>query len=66
MLRKLRLTQKNGFFIKKIDKLVKQSKKGYILEANVEYLRELHKKDKKLPFLTENENSKGGKTSTKT
>ena len=37
--------------LKKIDQPVKKDKKGYILEVNVEYPNELHKKHYELPFL---------------
>ena len=39
----------------KIDKLVKTVKKGYNLEADVEYPKELHKSHNGLPFLAKNE-----------
>ena len=37
----------------KIDKLVKKDKKGYILEVDVEYPKELHKNHNELPFLAD-------------
>ena len=37
----------------KIDKLVKKEKRGYILEVDVEYPKELHENHNELPFLTE-------------
>ena len=37
----------------KIDKLVKKDKRGYILEVDVEYLKELHENHNELPFLAE-------------
>ena len=37
----------------KIDKLVKKDKRGYLLEVDVEYPKELHENHNKLPFLTE-------------
>ena len=41
------------FTPEKIDKLVQKDKKGYILEVDVEYPKELHKKHNELPFLVE-------------
>ena len=41
------------FTPEKIDKLVKKDKKGYILEVDVEYPKELHKNHNELPFLAE-------------
>ena len=37
----------------KIDKLVKKDERGYLLEVNVEYPKELHKNHNELPFLAE-------------
>ena len=37
----------------KIEKLVKKDKRGYLLEVDVEYPKELHENHNKLPFLTE-------------
>ena len=37
----------------KIDKLVKKEKRGYILEVDVEYPKELHENHNELPFLAE-------------
>ena len=37
----------------KIDKLVKKYKKGYILQVDVEYSKELHKNHNELPFLAD-------------
>ena len=37
----------------KIDKLVKKDKRGYFLEVDVEYPKELHENHNELPFLTE-------------
>ena len=37
----------------KIDKLVKKEKRGYILEVDVEYPKELHENHNELPFLVE-------------
>ena len=37
----------------KIDKLVKKDKKGYILEVDVEYPKELQKNHNEQPFLAE-------------
>ena len=36
----------------KIDKLVKKDKRGYILEVDVEYPKELYQNHNELPFLT--------------
>ena len=46
---------KNGedFTTEKIDELVKEKKRGYILEVDVEYPKELHENHNELPFLTE-------------
>ena len=38
---------------KKIDKLVKKDKRGYLLEVDVEYPKELHENHNELPFLVE-------------
>ena len=38
---------------KKLEKRIKKDKKGYILEVNVEYPKELHKNHYELPFLVE-------------
>ena len=45
----------DDFTSKKIDKCVKTVKKGYNLEADVEYPDKLHKSHNGLPFLAENE-----------
>ena len=37
----------------KIDELVKKDKRGYLLEVNVEYPKELHENHNELPFLSE-------------
>ena len=46
---------KNGedFTPEKIDKLVKKDKRGYLLEVDVEYPKELHENHNELPFLVE-------------
>ena len=46
---------KNGedFTPEKIDELVKKDKKGYLLEVDVKYPKELHENHNELPFLTE-------------
>ena len=41
------------FTPEKIDELVKKDKRGYLLEFNVEYLKELRKNYNELPFLAE-------------
>ena len=41
------------FSPEEIDKLVKKDKKGYLLEVDVEYPKELHENHNELPFLTE-------------
>ena len=41
------------FTPEKIDKLVKKDKRGYLLEVDVEYPKELHKNHNELPFLAE-------------
>ena len=41
------------FTPEKIDELVKKDKKGYLLEIDVEYLKELHENHNELPFLAE-------------
>ena len=38
--------------LKKIDILVKKDRKGYLLEVDVEYPKELHENYNELPFLT--------------
>ena len=43
----------HGFTPEKIDKLVKKDKKGYILEVDVDYSKELQKNHNELPFLVE-------------
>ena len=54
------------FTPEKLDKLIKKDKKGYILEVDTEYPKELHKNHNELLFFSgENEDRKGGKTSTK-
>ena len=46
---------KNGedFTPEKIDELVKKDKRGYLLEVDVKYPKELHENHNELPFLTE-------------
>ena len=46
---------KNGedFTPEKIDKLVKKDKRGYLLEVDVKYPKELHENHNELPFLVE-------------
>ena len=46
---------KNGedFTPEKIDELVKKDKRGYLLEVDVKYPKELHKDHNELPFLVE-------------
>ena len=41
------------FTPEKKDKIVKKDKKGYLLEVDVEYPKELHENHNELPFLTE-------------
>ena len=41
------------FTPEKIDKLVKKDKRGYLLEVNVEYPKELHENHNELPLLAE-------------
>ena len=41
------------FTSEKIDKLVKKDKRGYLLEVDVEYPKELHENHNELPFLAE-------------
>ena len=41
------------FTPEKIDELVKKDKRGYLLEVDVEYSKELHENHNELPFLTE-------------
>ena len=50
-----RFRWKNGedFTPEKIDELVKKDKKGYLLEVDVKYPKELHENHNELPFLTE-------------
>ena len=40
------------FTPEKINKLVKKDKRGYLLEVDAEYPKELHKNHNELPFLT--------------
>lgn len=40
----------HDFTPEKIDQLVKEDEKGYILEINVEHPKELHKKHNEQPF----------------
>ena len=48
------LWKKGEYFTpEKIDKLVKKGMKGYLLEVNVEYPKELHENHNELPFLAE-------------
>ena len=46
---------KNGadFTPEKIDKLIKKDERGYILEVDVEYPKELHENHNELPYLAE-------------
>ena len=46
---------KNGenFTPEKIDELVKKDKRGYLLEVDVKYPKELHQDHNELPFLVE-------------
>ena len=39
--------------LNKIDELVKKDKRGYLLEVDVEYPKELHENRNELPFLAE-------------
>ena len=39
------------FTLEKIDDLVKKDKKGYLLEFDLEYPKELHENNNVLPFL---------------
>ena len=50
-----RFKWKNGedFTPEKIDKLVKKDKRGYLLEVDVEYPKELHENRNELSFLVE-------------
>ena len=50
-----RFRWKNGedFTPEKIDELVKKDKRGYLLEVDVKYPKELHENHNELPFLTE-------------
>ena len=41
------------FTPEKIDELVKKDKRGYLLEVDVKYPKELHENHNELPFLTE-------------
>ena len=41
------------FTPEKIDELVKKDEKGYLLEVDVKYPKELHENHSELPFLTE-------------
>ena len=41
------------FTLEKIDELVKKGKRGYLLEVDVEFLKELHENHNELPFLAE-------------
>ena len=40
----------NDFTAEKIDQLVKKDKKGYTLEVDIDYAKELHRKYDGLPF----------------
>ena len=40
-------------FTPEIDELVKKDKRGYLLEVDVKYPKELHKDHNELPFLVE-------------
>ena len=41
------------FTAEKIDKLIKKDKRGYILEVDMEYPKELYENHNELPFLAE-------------
>ena len=41
------------FTPEKVDKLVKKDKKGYLLEVDVEYPKELHENHNELSFLAD-------------
>ena len=41
------------FTLKKIDELLKKDKRGYLLEVDVEYPKELHENHNELSFLAE-------------
>ena len=41
------------FTTEKIDEIVKKDKRGYLLEVDVEYPKELHENHNELPFLVE-------------
>ena len=41
------------FTLEKIDELVKKGKRGYLLEVDVEFLKELHENHNELPFLAD-------------
>ena len=43
----------DDFTPEKIDQLVKNGRQGYILENDVEHLKQMHKKHSELPFLAE-------------
>ena len=45
--------EEENFTPKKIDELVKKHKRGYLLEVDAEYPKELHENYNELPFLTE-------------
>ena len=40
-------------YLKKIDELLKKDKRGYLLEVDVEYPKELHENHNELSFLAE-------------
>ena len=42
-----------------LGKLVKKDKRGYLLEVDVEYPKELHENHNELPFLAERMKSEG-------
>ena len=52
----LKWKEAEDFTPEKIDELVKKDKRGYLLEVDVEYPKELHENHNELPFLTERMN----------
>ena len=45
--------KEKDFTHEKVDELVKKGKRGYLLEVDVEYPKELHENHNELPFLVE-------------
>ena len=45
--------KEKDFTHEKVDELVKKGKRGYLLEVDVEYPKELHENHNELPFLAE-------------